>query len=213
MQKIVFILLIFVTFSLSKPVPRVCDSTGTKCGQCLTDADCPSATPHCDSNNMLCHECVTDAQCRSDLDCNRSCVNFKCDTSSYPVVTCDTATEICYRRIGKCFTKCTTDSFCATIPIVLHYPNTGVCNTTTGQCFDCQTTADCKPYSDISCGAQCIYSPEGYEYLCTNSNTCKGGKSCKLDISGSNNYKCSYSHIITYSSILLVLLLIFSLLN
>jgi hypothetical protein len=186
---------------------KVCTSDGI-CGQCLTDNDCKPAAPFCDTNTLTCHECVTDLQCRSNNNCDRKCVNFRCDTDNVPLV-CDTSTEVCYERYGLCLSQCKSDSFCATIPYVLHYPNTGVCDVNnTKKCYDCLTSSDCNPQSNISCGAECVWSPNGFEYLCTNSDTCVNGKTCKLKNSA---YLCSSAGwiLVSYPLILLLFIQIF----
>lgn len=202
-----FILILILVSSVHSKVNRVCTSTG-QCGSCITNSDCTALTPYCHVDSMTCHQCVTDSQCRSDSDCNRTCVNWQCVNTMPPVI-CNTVNEVCYPRLGLCLTKCTSDAFCSTIPMALHYPNVGTCDNTTNRCFDCLTTTDCKPHLNISCGAQCIYSPNDFEYLCTNSDTCKNGKSCTLKTA--DTFQCSSSNIL-YISYILVLLSIFMML-
>jgi hypothetical protein len=199
-----FVFISFVSISLVSAkggFKKVCTPEGV-CGQCVSNADCSGSTPYCDTNTLTCQKCVTDIHCRHNGDCNSTCTNFQCVTGNR---VCDTSTEVCYERQGLCLTKCNSDSFCLTIPYVLHYPNNGVCDINgTKKCYDCLITLDCNPQANISCGAQCSWSQEGLEYLCINSDTCKNGKSCTL---ANSAYVCSNpssSQVIVYNYFLLL---------
>lgn len=150
---------------------------------CSSNSDC--------SNNLFCEkgtcvECLTDAQCRNNNQCNSVCEDFICKPV-LPVLTCN-ETNVCYEMKGECLPKCYLNSDCLALPTVLHYPNTGVCDTKIGKCYDCVTTPDCKPYRNETCNAECSYNSLTKEYLCSNGSVCKDVP-CVLD--SDDVYRCS----------------------
>lgn len=206
MQQLLLIVVLLSVTSAIK-IGKVCSPTGT-CGQCLSNSDCSNPTPYCDTGSMTCHACTTDAHCRSESDCNRTCTNWQCATpGTYALITCN-AGEVCYERLGICLNQCTSDAFCSTIPIVLHYPNTGVCDNSSKKCFDCLVTDDCNSYRNLTCGAQCLYDSDNREYLCGNGNVCPNTASCTL-VNVPNTYQCVGSSNILYISYSLLLILLF----
>ena len=143
-------------------------------------------------------ECTNDVQCRDDNICNAVCISGICklptNNNKTYTLSCQ-SDEVCYESLGVCHPKCTYDSDCASISTVLHYPNTGICHNlnksvngvnVTGKCHDCMETEDCKPYRNLTCGAQCIYNTTTLEYLCWNGNVCELDTPCGL--AGSKYY-------------------------
>lgn len=50
---------------------KFCDTTHGVCVVCISDTDCPTATPHC-RGNASCVQCVTNANCPTGQVCNSS---------------------------------------------------------------------------------------------------------------------------------------------
>ena len=146
--------------------------------QCVTNGDCPSVTPYCQTTTGTCVACLNDFNCRNKTSCNAICDNFECKLPAGETATVCKWNEVCYNTFSKCYPTCNSDADCAAVKIVLHYPNTGVCDKLTGRCYDCLQTADCKPYRNETCGAQCVFNTKTMEYLCADGNVCKSGIGC-----------------------------------
>lgn len=183
-------------------------------GQCTSDADCSAGTPVCSLATGTCVQCLSDVHCRNGNQCNGVCDNFKCSSPVEQPYTVCAWNEVCYEGLGKCFAKCNLNADCAGIPQVLHFPNTGVCQASNGKCYDCLTTADCKPYKNETCNSECTYNPKTLEYLCANGNFCDYAKdktSCKIQPTTPTSYKCSNGNVMYVSFLLLLVAIAFSL--
>lgn len=177
---------------------------------CLTDSQCPSNKPFCNPDTGSCEVCYTDAHCKNNNQCNAICTGFTCSLPIGQAALVCNSTTVCYEFNGKCLPKCAIDTDCSIVPVVLHYPNTGVCDPIKGKCYDCLVTSDCKPYRNETCGAQCIFNNGTLEYLCGNGNLCSSNTYCLPQ--GGSAYKCSSNGtILSGIYILAVLGLLFSL--
>lgn len=176
-------------------------------GQCTSNSDCPALTPYCYTVSGSCVSCLNDFNCRNTTFCNGVCNNFECQIPIGESVTVCKWNEICYNTFGKCYSTCSSDSDCALIPNVLHYPNTGVCDKSSGRCYDCLQTSDCKPYRNESCNAECTYNTKTMEYLCSNGNVCDNGRVCTTK--SSTSFQCSDSNIIIISYISIFIMISF----
>lgn len=151
--------------------------------------------------------CTTDADCRDANNCNAICDSGVCmPHPTKPIAVCNATYNICYQSVGDCYPACNQSSDCAAIPTVLHYPNAGVCDPTSGKCYDCLTTADCIPSRNESCNAVCLYNAATLEYLCGNGNVCLSNQACLSVATG--QYACvnSSSTTTTLASILLLIM-------
>ena len=146
----------------------------------------------------LVYSCTNNIDCRTINNCNSVCINQICSDSVDGKLTCDSS-EVCYEVLGQCFPKCYVDQNCSNIQTVLHYPNTGICDTSSNRCYDCLVNEDCKPYREISCNAQCKYNSTTLEYLCAEGNVCNDDSSCE---EVSNRYECSNNIKVTNSPVI-----------
>jgi hypothetical protein len=155
--------------------------------------------------------CTTDADCRDATNCNAICntLGVCMHHPTKPIAVCNATYNICYQSVGDCYPACTQSSDCASIPTVLHYPNAGVCDSTSGKCYDCLTTADCIPSRNESCNAVCLYNAATLEYLCGNGNVCLSNQAC-LPVAATQ-YACvnSASAITAASALMLTLFVVF----
>ncbi|ARF09835.1 hypothetical protein Indivirus_4_7 [Indivirus ILV1] len=161
---------------------------------CFTDSECSSDKPHCNPDTGSCEMCYTDAHCKNNNQCNAICNSFTCGLPNGQSSLICNSTQVCYEFNGLCLSRCNIDTDCRFVPMVLHYPNTGVCDTIKGKCYDCLVTSDCKPYRNETCNAQCSFNSGTLEYLCGNGNLCSVGSQCM--IKNDHFYQCSNNDII-----------------
>jgi Cys-rich repeat protein len=109
------------------------DSRAGPDGGCSSDTDCASAGTHCDTASGECVECVTDGDCGSGLVCE----SLQCVASCANGAVCPAATPVCRQPTDVCV-PCSANSDCA------RAATGSICLTTTGQCVQCLTDANCQ---------------------------------------------------------------------
>ncbi len=180
---------------------------------CLSNNHCKnnsilnSSKPFCNPDTSSCEECYTDSHCRNNTSCNSVCNNltFTCSVQ-IPNLQCSSGT-VCYEALGKCVGRCYSDSDCSLIPFVFRQPNTGVCDLSSGKCYDCLVTSDCKPFRNETCNARCTFSQRSLEYQCSDGNLCGSGTFCRELIPNGSVYRCSQGN--TESTLYILFVLIF----
>ncbi len=140
-------------------------------GSCTTDATC--------GTGKGCHPvlktCV--ATCTGSSDCpsaEKTCAKINNSASSFCTCSTDalcaasTAGNICSAATSQCTAKCTSSASC---------PNSGTCNTATGQCSGGTTTDGGTDAGTTDAGVACTSSnaePDvcGYAQVCYSNNLC-----------------------------------------
>lgn len=150
-----------------------CNSATGRCEApegCLSDADCPAATPVCDPISGACRGCTASSDCGAPTPvCHvPSGLCFECVTE----MDCSAPTPVCNASTGTC--EGCTPGLCS--------PDE-TCNTTTGACEPtlvplgeaCSADADCASSVcfDFGDGGRCIRA-------CTSGADCDGGTSCYM---------------------------------
>jgi hypothetical protein len=99
------------------PPPMLCDDAGAPAGcvQCLTDTNCPTATPRCLTSAGTCVVCLTNTDCGNGT------------------------TPSCWPSTHTCHARCDSDG--GACPAGVNMPN--VCDTTSGACVGCRSGQDC----------------------------------------------------------------------
>jgi hypothetical protein len=107
--------------STGQDAGTLCTALGTPpgCVQCVTNANCPTTTPHC-----LGGRCVT---CVISSDCGTG------------------TTPVCWPGNHTCHAACGEGG--ATCPAMMGQPN--ICDTNTGACVGCRSSMDCPTASPV----------------------------------------------------------------
>jgi Cys-rich repeat protein len=121
------------------PNGETCNTTTHRCVQCATSGDCPNSSPYCDTDGR-CVDCLTHENC----------------TPQNPGP--GAPTMVCNQQ-HTCVPGCTESSQCQA-----PFGQTRVCDTTSYQCVQCVTSADCGGGGDA-----------GRPTLCTAQHTCTLG--------------------------------------
>ncbi len=119
------------------PPPVVCTDAGTPpgCVQCVTDSNCPTATPRCLNN--ACVMCETNSDCGNGAtpSCWPSTHTCHASCAVDGAAACPAGAPICDTTTGACV-GCRTGTDCPTVR--------PVCDTVNKVCEQCQTDTNCS---------------------------------------------------------------------
>jgi Cys-rich repeat protein len=121
------------------PNGETCNTTTHRCVECATSGDCPNTSPYCDADGR-CVDCLTHENCGGQ--------------NPGPGV----PTMVCSPQ-HTCVPGCTESSQCQS-----PFGQANVCDTTTNECVQCLTNADCGGGGDA-----------GRPIICTSQHTCTPG--------------------------------------